>query len=144
MPLYQNILLATDFSPSSEQVIQQTHELASACKARVTLLHVIEYYQHTFNVEAYLPNLDLQQELTNQAREKLLNSAVSLNLPDIDSVVEVGIPKHEIVRVANERGCDLIILGSHGHHGLSLLIGSTADGVLHHADCDVLAVRTQK
>ncbi|MEO1899758.1 MAG: universal stress protein, partial [Methylococcales bacterium] len=36
---------------------------------------------------------------------------------------------------------DLIVVGSHGRHGLALLLGSTANGVLHHAVCDVLAVR---
>ena len=53
----------------------------------------------------------------------------------------MGSPKTEIVRVANEHKVDLIIVGSHGRHGLALLLGSTANGVLHHATCDVLAVR---
>ncbi|MEW8014407.1 MAG: universal stress protein, partial [Candidatus Sedimenticola endophacoides] len=56
-------------------------------------------------------------------------------------LVEVGVPKREIVRVAQEHGADLIVLGSHGRHGLQLLLGSTASGVLHLAGCDVLAVR---
>ena len=55
----------------------------------------------------------------------------------------MGSPKTEIVRVANENKVDLIIVGSHGRHGLALLLGSTANGVLHHATCDVLAVRLQ-
>lgn len=53
----------------------------------------------------------------------------------------MGSPKLEIVRVAEERQVDLIVVGSHGRHGLALLLGSTANGVLHHAKCDVLAVR---
>jgi universal stress protein A len=39
---------------------------------------------------------------------------------------------------------DLVVVGSHGRHGLSLLLGSTANGVLHGAGCDVLAVRVGK
>jgi len=46
--------------------------------------------------------------------------------------------------VADEQGADLIIVGSHGRHGLALLLGSTANGVLHGAACDVLAVRVGK
>jgi len=47
----------------------------------------------------------------------------------------------EIIKIAEENNVDLIIVGSHGRHGLALLLGSTANGVLHHAKCDVLAVR---
>ena len=46
--------------------------------------------------------------------------------------------------VADEAGADLIVVGSHGRHGLALLLGSTANGVLHGAMCDVLAVRVGK
>jgi len=55
----------------------------------------------------------------------------------------MGSPKTEIIRVAQENGVDLIVVGSHGRHGLALLLGSTANGVLHYAPCDVLAVRLQ-
>ena len=47
----------------------------------------------------------------------------------------------EAHKTAREQGADLIIVGSHGRHGLALLLGSTANGVLHGASCDVLAVR---
>ena len=40
--------------------------------------------------------------------------------------------------------CDLIVVGSHGRHGLALLLGSTANDVLHGAPCDVLAVHLKK
>jgi len=50
-------------------------------------------------------------------------------------------PETEIHTLANEIGADLIVVGSHGRHGLALLLGSTANGVLHGAPCDVLAVR---
>jgi universal stress protein A len=55
----------------------------------------------------------------------------------------VGRPETEIHHVAEEIGADLVVVGSHGRHGLSLLMGSTANGVLHGAKCDVLAVRVQ-
>lgn len=44
-------------------------------------------------------------------------------------------------RLAKEQRCDLIVVGSHGRHGLALLLGSTANDILHGAPCDVLAVR---
>jgi universal stress protein A len=45
------------------------------------------------------------------------------------------------VRIADENQADLIVVGSHGRHGIKMLLGSTANAVLHHAHCDVLAVR---
>ena len=52
-----------------------------------------------------------------------------------------GVPGQEIVRIAEQEHIDLIVVGSHGRHGLALLLGSTANSVLHHAGCDVMAVR---
>ena len=53
----------------------------------------------------------------------------------------LGRPEVEIHTKAEEIGADLIVVGSHGRYGLALLMGSTANGVLHGATCDVLAVR---
>jgi len=58
--------------------------------------------------------------------------------------VEIGNPKAEIVRVASEKDIDLIVIGTHGRHGIGLLLGSTATGVIHHAHCDVLTVRLKE
>jgi universal stress protein A len=58
-----------------------------------------------------------------------------------DRRVEIGNTGHTILRVADELGVDLILVGSHGRHGLAVLLGSTARSVLNGARCDVLAVR---
>ncbi len=144
MSHYRHILLATDFSPSSDQVIEKAREIATDCGAAISLIHVVEYYPHEFNVDVYLPDLNLEQELIDQAAQRLQKNAAALGTPDAAQYVEVGIPKQEIVRTANEQQCDLIVLGSHGRHGLALLMGSTANGVLHHAECDVLAIRIRE
>lgn len=54
-----------------------------------------------------------------------------------------GNPKQEITHIAVRGNVDLIVVGSHGRHGLALLLGSTANAVLHYAKCDVIAVRLQ-
>ena len=58
--------------------------------------------------------------------------------------MEIGSPKAEIIRIAEDMGADLIVVGSHGRHGIALLLGSTAASVVHHAKCDVLAVRLRE
>ncbi|MGB2272178.1 MAG: universal stress protein [Pseudomonadales bacterium] len=84
----------------------------------------------------------------NDIRDNLLPKLETLakeyRLNDATAVVEFGRPTDLIVEVAERESVDLIILGSHGKHGVALLLGSTADGVLHHAQCDVLAVRIKK
>jgi universal stress protein A len=86
----------------------------------------------------------VDKELMQQADNQLRALKDTLNLPQVDTAVEIGSPKHEIVRVAEEREADLIVIGSHGRHGFQLLLGSTANGVLHLAKCDVLAVRVSE
>ena len=87
----------------------------------------------------------LQQQQFDQARERLDNFAKGYpQLTPEQRHLAYGQPRQEIHRLAEEQQCDLIIVGSHGRHGLALLLGSTANDVLHGAPCDVLAVRLKK
>ncbi len=142
MSNYQHILLAIDFSDDSGQVLKRTKALVEQNGARLSLIHVIEYSGTMYTGEIPLPeDLDLDQRLAQQARERLDGFIKANRLEVAASHVEIGIPKREIVRVAQEQEADLVVVGSHGRHGLQLLLGSTANGVLHLAQCDVLAVR---
>ena len=142
MAKYKHLLVAVDVSPENGAVIDKALEIARHTHARLTLIHVVEYTGTLYAGDIPLPeDLDLDRQLADQAREKLARLVSERGLGDVRQVVEIGIPKREIVRVAEELGADLIVLGSHGRHGLQLLLGSTANGVLHQAKCDVLAVR---
>jgi universal stress protein A len=66
-----------------------------------------------------------------------------LGVADAGQHVAQGSTKNEITRLALELQADLIVMGSHGRHGLALLLGSTANAVLHAAPCDVLAIRVK-
>jgi len=72
------------------------------------------------------------------ARRRL--DELSARFPGVQSRLEVGIIKVEILRVAAAIRADLLVLGSHERHGLALLLGSTEKAILHKAQCDVLAV----
>ena len=82
-------------------------------------------------------------EMIAAAKNKLSDLAKKLGVEQDRLWVELGSPKLEITRIAEENQVDLIVVGSHGRHGFALLLGSTANGILHHAKCDVLAVRLQ-
>lgn len=144
MSKYQHILVAVDFSKEFNSVLAKALELQKLYEARLTLIHVVEYTGAMYTGEIPLPeDLDLDQRLAKQAETKLQEMIDEQKLANAGYQVEIGTPKREIVRVAEEQKADLIVLGSHGRHGLQLLLGSTANGVLHLAGCDVLAVRVE-
>jgi universal stress protein A len=142
MGTYNHVLFATDFSPDSEAAGRKAVEIARETGAKLSLLHVVEFSAMEYAGEIPIPeSIDFDQRRIELARTHLAELATRLSVGEAPCFVELGAPKHEIVRVAKEQGVDLIVVGSHGRHGLQLLLGSTANGVLHLAACDVLAVR---
>ena len=142
MANYEKVLVAVDFSEESKALVRKAQEIAERNQAALNLLHVVEYTSSMYAGDIPLPeDLGLDRDLAKQAAEKLKELASENGIPDAAQFTEIGVPKREIVRVADELGADLIVVGSHGRHGLQLLLGSTANGVLHQEKCDVLAVR---
>ena len=139
---YAHILIAVDLSEDSAAVVRKGLEVAGAFRAKVSLLHVVEFIPVDPAGEALLPPpVDLEGELLQGARRRLEELSASLGLADTPRRVEIGSIKAEILRVATETKADLVVLGSHERHGLALLLGSTEKSILHKAPCDVLAVR---
>ena len=143
MENYKHILLAVDFYEYSEGVVNRAKDLANKFQAKLSMIHVVDSLPITdAGYGADMPfNMDLTEELMTGARKRLDKLAEKLAVTEDRLWLEMGSPKTEIIRVAEENKVDLIVIGSHGRHGLALLLGSTANGVLHHATCDVLAVR---
>lgn len=146
MQAYRHILLATDFGDGAELIARRAHDLAQLYQAKLSLLHVMDYMP--IADAAYGPaapfDADLSQQLEQTALRKLVIIAESLGVAGALCRVEIGSPKVEVIRIAEELGVDLIVLGTHGKHGLQLLLGSTSSSVLHYTQCDVLAVRLKK
>jgi universal stress protein A len=142
MANYQHILVAVDFSDENSRLMEKALEIAHGQQAQISLIHVVEYTSAMYTGDVPLPeDLNMDQRMAEQATDKLATLADEYGIQKTGRRVEIGVPKREIVRVAEEIGADLIVIGSHGRHGLQLLLGSTANGVLHLAKCDVLAVR---
>ncbi len=139
---YKHILLAVDFSEHGQQVSGKAQQIAAQNQAQLSLVHVVENLPITDAAYGPIPfDVDMTQEWLEASKQRLIKLGTELGVPEQRQWLEMGSAKLEIVRVAEENGVDLIVVGSHGRHGLALLLGSTANGVLHHAKCDVLAVR---
>ncbi|MGR8980491.1 MAG: universal stress protein [Gammaproteobacteria bacterium] len=145
MAIYKHILLAADFFEKNTAVVEKAKELAHSCDAKLSIIHVVDTLPITDPAnELMMPfDMDVTKEFIAAAKTKLSALSEKLGIAEPDSHLKVGSPKVEITQLAEEINADLIVIGSHGRHGLALLLGSTANGVLHHATCDVLAVRLQ-
>lgn len=137
--MYKHILFATDLTEDTSYLVEKVKNMRRLTNAKLSILHVVEPlpgYSY-----AYLGIEDIEGELIQEARDALKKMSEKLNVSEQDQWVEIGPTKTKILKVAEDVGADLIICGSHGRHGLSLLLGSTANAILHGAKCDVLTVR---
>ena len=118
--------------------------VASTSNAKLSLVHIIEPMAMAFGGDVPMDLSMLQQQQFDQARERMNGFADSYpGLAPENRHLAYGQPRQEVHRLAKEQRCDLIVVGSHGRHGLALLLGSAND-ILHGAPCDVLAVRLKK
>lgn len=139
---YKKIMVCLDYTNEARQVAERAQELAGIYDAELCLIHVVEPLMVDAGYDIFMdisPNLeDTRKEAARASMEKLQKD---LGLVDVEVLVEEGPVKSEILRVAKENDIDLVVIGSHGRHGIGLLLGSTANAVLHGAPCDVLSVR---
>jgi universal stress protein A len=141
MSVYRRILVIVDLTDDSLPIGRRARAIAASLGAEIEFLHVVELIPLEPAGETLMPTVQIEDQLLERARKSLSALAAKLKLPDAHCQVEVGIVKSDIVRIARERNIDLIVLGSHERHGLSILVNFTEDTVLHAAPCDVLAVR---
>lgn len=142
---YQRILIAVDLTGEAPEVINAAKEQASqSADAKIHLVNVIRpvaYNYAALDPAALAIPANLDRQLEEHARG-MLTTWAEANALDTENVhIRMGAPAHEIKQAAEELDADLIVIGTHGQHGLGLLLGSTANGVLHGVKCDVLTVR---
>ena len=142
--MFKRILLATDGSPDAEQALVCARDIALRDGAQVIVVHAFEpvpsFLGHPWRDEVTARHVYAGQEVADSAAQNLQEAG-------IDVVVEVleGPPADAILKVADVRDCDLIVMGSRGHGTLaSLLLGSVSHRVLSHARVPVMIVQTQE
>lgn len=143
MSTIKHILVPTDFSAASERSIAAALDVARAFDARVTLLHVWSLPSIGYAEGLAWPIDDLQQA----AREALvdLQAKTAKIYPKTESVLLEGNEWKQILETVKKRGCDLVVMGTHGRRGLPrLLLGSVAEKVVRLSPVPVLTVGLPK
>lgn len=143
MAAYQKMLVAIDLTEEAPQVLDKAMEISRVHGAEVTVVHVVEPVGYAYGGDIPMDLTELQDQLDKAAKDQLRSYGEKHGIEAGNQLVLVGRPESEIHRLSEELGIDLIVVGSHARKGFQLLLGSTANGVLHGAICDVLAVRIE-
>ncbi len=125
----RKILFATDFSEGSSHAFGYAEVFARAHNAQIEVVHVLALHQ-------------ADPEMASREMPKCIPEAAADLIAD-RQVVRALSPELGIIHTAREKGCDLIVMGTHGRTGLRhVFMGSAAERVVQLADCTVLTVRT--
>ena len=141
---FREVLVAVDSSVEAVAILERALEVAEPTGARVSLISVIRPLEHSYagvDIAAYGDSaVRFAHEAEEQVVAQVDGLADSFGIKG-QRLVRRGHPAEEIRAAAEELSADLVVVGTHGRHGFSLLLGSTANAVLHGAKCDILAVR---
>ncbi|MEX0943935.1 MAG: universal stress protein [Pseudomonadales bacterium] len=144
MAKYNKILLALDFHGDNSKILERGADMAEANSAELFLIHVNEPLAIAYAADGMSWSdqvVALEASLRKEAQAKMGEIAGKLNVKADNCIIKEGKPSTEIHKAVDDHGIDLIVLGTHGQSGLQLILGSTANSVLHGVTCDVLAVR---
>lgn len=138
--MYHYILVAVENSRTDEVILAHIEELAGLLKSRVLLVHVADGW-----VARYYDQLNLAESEEMRVDRAYLESVrvrfASAGI-ETDTALLRGEPADEIVKLAEERGVDLIAMSTHGHRFLAdLILGSTAHKIRHVVEIPVLLLR---
>ncbi|MFQ5335633.1 MAG: universal stress protein, partial [Flavobacteriales bacterium] len=140
---YTHILAATDLNSQAHTAAEKAAAIADAYKAKLTLFHVIEYFPVDRENEVITPeNQDPMGYQINLKREVLNSIADAIGHPNANQEVITtnGSASMAVPDYAREHNADLMVIGSQVNYGVKVLLGATADGIVHRAKCDVLVV----
>ncbi len=144
---YNHVLFAMDYSEDAQIVGEKAKAIAARNNnAKLTVIHVIEEVSIAAGYELMplLPDI-ADDETKAESKRAMIEMTKKLGISDADSMVITAFSTKEgIIRAAKDLKADLIVIGAHTRHGLSLLLGSTANAILNDAPCDVLTIKLKK
>jgi universal stress protein A len=147
---FKRILVTTDFSESGDRAIAHAFRMAADHSAEVILCHVVEMivapnplYAQYYPSDLLSPEIQqrAEQEAQQALRERVPKDEALAKVPYTTLVLH-GLPADEVIRAAESRAVELVVIATHGRTGLKhLFMGSTAERIIRHVHCPVLVVR---
>jgi len=139
--MYRHILIPTDGSEPAERGVAHGLALAKSLGAKVSVIFVVEPFSEMSGrfLEVVARYAELRKEQATSVLDRAANAAKEAGLSCETIQVENEQPHQAIIAAASDKGCDLIVMSSHGRSGLSvLLVGSVTNKVLTQAKTPVL------
>jgi nucleotide-binding universal stress UspA family protein len=146
---YHRVVVGTDGSKTAAMAVEQAAELAMSFDAELLIVTAFVSHPSLDKGADGVPD-DIRWQITDSAvaeghavKASEIAARVGLGRQKVHAISERGDPSDALIRVAEERGGDLIVVGSKGMSSASrFLLGSVPNKVSHHAPCDVVIVRT--
>ena len=141
----KRMLVPVDFSDCSFDAFEYGALIAKRSKASIKLFHVLEPV--SYGLDFTLPHAAQHESNKTAVIKRLSELAAELTAAGLpsDFLISGGLPADSILDAARAQSVDMIVMGTHGRHGLShVLFGSVAEAVLRRSPCPVLTVRSPK
>jgi len=141
---FQSILVADDMLEDSQGALSEAVNLAKLSRGKLTIVTVISVVSPAFGVpvpigDSFAAIIDAARKRLEAVKEKLISGG----LPNVETALLEGDPVDQVVAFAEKARPDLIVVGSRGLSATGrFFLGSVSDGILHHAHCSVLIVRS--
>jgi universal stress protein A len=140
----KNIILAVELFDNEQILVKKGFDYAKKFNAKLTLVHAIEHvvsYGASYGVAV---GVEVEEALLESATKSMRKLGRKLGISEKNQIIKFGAAKYVVLEEAEKIKADLIIVGSHGRHGVQLILGSTANAILHSAKFDVLAINIKK
>lgn len=142
MPAYLTVLAALDLTDDAAKVLARAQRICDREAGDLHLVHVAEHpvtgYGNITGKNHRVGEIQVRQQVYPHLR------ALGGDLPAENLHIAFGDPAEEVPILAEKLGAEVIVTGSHGERGIRRLLGSTASGIAHGANCDVLTVRIRE
>lgn len=143
MQQYKHLLIASDLTSESVEVCKKAKKLADLLQIKLSIAHIVEPPALLYGGGEFVIPMDVNIEasLAEEAKVSLAKQSKIIGIVPKEQLVVIGNIREEILTIVKEHKIDLIVVGGHNRHGLSWLLSSTTDTLVHALPCDIWVIK---